>query len=358
MDNKISVIRPIRANDLDALYQMAVESGPGFTSLPTNRELLAKKIAASEKALSNNITKPAGESYLFVMEQGASAKVIGVCGIEAAVGLKEPFYHYRLGKVVHASRELGVHNTFRTLYLCNDYTGSSEVCTLYLAPDSRHSNNGGLLSKSRFMFMAEFQQRFTEKVIAEMRGVSNEHGQSPFWDGLGRHFFSMEFSEADYLTGIGNKVFIAELMPKHSIYLHLLPKTAQQVIGQVHQNTVPARKMLEREGFRYENYVDIFDAGPTLACHLSDIRAVQDSHYTRVHIGPAHPHSIPYLISNTQLSNFRCTMLNIGPSEGQITLPADVASLLEVSQGDRVRVVALKPALPDSEPDITQSKAT
>lgn len=30
------LIRPIRANDYPALYQMAVESGHGFTSLPVN----------------------------------------------------------------------------------------------------------------------------------------------------------------------------------------------------------------------------------------------------------------------------------------------------------------------------------
>lgn len=348
MEQQINVIRPIVSTDLELLYQIAVASGPGFTSLPTNRELLAKKIAATEHALSQDISSPAGESYLFVMEQGHDGKVIGVCGIEAAVGLAEPFYHYRIGTVVHASRELGVHNTFQTLYLCNDYTGSSEVCTLFLEPDSRHSKNGSLLSKCRFLFMAQFPQRFTQKVIAEMRGVSNSAGRSPFWDGLGKHFFSMEFSEADYLTGIGNKVFIAELMPKHSIYMHLLPESAQQVIGQVHQNTVPASRMLESEGFRYEQYVDIFDAGPTLACDLNDIRAVRDSGYSLVHIGPAQEHSVSYLISNTCLTEFRCTMLNIGPSEGQITLPAEIAHLLKVKQGDHVRVVELKAPVSES----------
>ncbi|MEH6578141.1 MAG: arginine N-succinyltransferase [Amphritea sp.] len=342
MNYPINIIRPIATDDLELLYQIAIDSGPGFTSLPTNRALLKKKITATQKALSHEISHPRGESYLFVMEEGISGNVIGVCGIEAAVGLREPFYHYRIGTMVHASRELGVHNTFQTLYLCNDYTGSSEVCTLYLLPEFRHSNNGGLLSKSRFMFMAQFPERFTNKVIAEMRGVSNAEGRSPFWDGLGKHFFSMEFSEADYLTGTGNKVFIAELMPKHSIYIHLLPESAQQVIGEVHQNTAPAKRMLENEGFRYENYVDIFDAGPTIACQLKDIRAIHESRYTKVHIGPAQEHSVPYLVSNTKLKDFRCAMVPFGPSEGQITLPAEVAHLLQVDQGEDVRVVELK----------------
>ena len=69
--------------------------------------------------------------------------------------------------------------------------------------------NGRLLSKARFLFMAEFRDLFGDKVIAEMRGMSDEQGRSPFWESLGRHFFKMEFSQADYLTGVGNKSFIA-----------------------------------------------------------------------------------------------------------------------------------------------------
>ena len=72
---------------------------------------------------------------------------------------------------MHSSRELGVRNTFPTLYLSNDQTACAEVCTLFLDPDYRHSKNGNLLSKSRFLFLAQFPQRFETKIIAEMRGV-------------------------------------------------------------------------------------------------------------------------------------------------------------------------------------------
>ena len=340
--NDFNIIRPIRLSDLDRLCEIAHQSGPGFTSLPSNRALLKAKISASETAFSLTSPDPHGDSYLFALEECQSGKLIGICGIESAVGLREPFYHYRLGTVVHASRELGVHNSFQTLYLCNDFTGYAEVCTLYLDPEYRRDNNGGLLSRCRFLFMAQFKERFAEKVLAEMRGVSDSQGRSPFWNGLGQHFFSMEFSEADYLTGSGNKVFIAELMPKHSIYIHLLPESAQRVIGEVHQNTLPARKLLESEGFRYEQYIDIFDGGPTLACELKDIRAIRKSSFITVHTGPALEHSNAYLICNTQLQNFRCTVVQIAPSEGKITLPAELCHRLLVSDGDQLRVVPLK----------------
>lgn len=140
-----------------------------------------------------------------MLEDSASGTVAGICAIEVAVGLNDPRYNYRVGTLVHASKELNVYNALPTLFLSNDHTGSSELCTLFLDPDWRKEGNGYLLSKSRFMFMAAFRDRFNEKVVAEMRGVIDEHGYSPFWQSLGKRFFSMEFSRADFLCGTGQK---------------------------------------------------------------------------------------------------------------------------------------------------------
>jgi arginine/ornithine N-succinyltransferase beta subunit len=49
----------------------------------------------------------------------------------------------------------------------------------------RSGLNGRLLSKARFLFLAEFRQRFGDKVIAEMRGYSDEEGahlSGKVWD--------------------------------------------------------------------------------------------------------------------------------------------------------------------------------
>ncbi len=339
----MNIIRPITADDLEVLVEFAEQSGPGFTSLPNNPQLLADKIERSLRSFSQPVTSAGDESYLFVLEDPQQRRVLGTCGIEAAVGTTDPWYHYRIGTIVHASRELRVHNRFQTLYLCNDYTGHSEVCTLYLHPDARHSRNGTLLSKARFLFMAEFPQRFAERVIAEMRGVSDDNGQSPFWEGLGKQFFSMEFSQADYLTGAGNKSFIAELMPKHSIYIHLLPEPAQQVIGQVHTNTQPARKMLEDEGFRFEGYIDIFDGGPTLVCQTRDIRSIRRSRYYNVQIGPSTATQTLCMASAGSVEQFRCTLaaLPIDPG-GCVYLNREQAASLSVSDGDTLRIMTLE----------------
>lgn len=364
------LIRPIRTEDIDALIEIAELSGPGFTSLPLHPDLLERKIAQSVESMRQPLSRPQGEHYLFVLEDSESQRVIGTTAIASMVGMSDPWYHYRIGTVVHASREMSIHNSFRTLYLCNDYTGHSEVCTLFLHPQYRGKKqteqhrdtpalldsptlpnnptsryNGTLLSKCRFLFMAQHPDRFSERVIAEMRGVSDEHGSSPFWEGLGRHFFTMEFSEADYLTGLGNKSFIAELMPKHSIYIHLLPESAQQVIGEVHANTRPARKMLEDEGFHFEGYVDIFDAGPTLVSRVKDLRTVCHSQLRKVQIddrGDLDASGEHCLIANTQLQQFRSTVAPVALlADSMVALPAALAADLLLDDGDEARLVLL-----------------
>ena len=333
------VIRPIRADDYPALYDIAVESGHGFTSLPVNDELLMRKISRSEQSFSKNVSGPGDEGYLFVLEDTETGEICGTSALEAAVGLDDAFYHYHLGKVVHSSRSLGVYKTVDILTLCNDYTGVSELCTLFLREKRREKNNGRLLSKMRFLFLAEFPHRFSERIIAEMRGVSNTDGSSPFWQWLQEHFFSVDFPTADYLTGIGQKVFIAELMPKYPIYVSLLSKQAQAVIGQVHEKTKPALALLQAEGFSSRGYVDIFDAGPTVEARVEHIRSVRNSRRLQVHIGEVE-HGQPYLISNTQLEGFRATWLELDINEHSehVTLPSAVAAALHVNAGDWVRV--------------------
>lgn len=338
-------VRPITAADAGVLRTIAAESGPGFTSLPANAELLARKIAQSSEHLARDDSLPLPVTYLFVLEDSDSGEVLGTSGITAAVGLDVPWYHYHIGTIVHASHQLGIRNEFRTLYLCNDYTGSSELCSLYLRPACRGSGGGGLLSRARFLFMAEHRRRFADRIIAEMRGFTDQHDSNPFWEGLGQHFFSMHYQQADFLTGSGNKVVIAELMPKHPIYIHLLPPDAQAVIGQVHPGTEPACRLLRAQGFRFENYVDIFDAGPTLAARPDEVDAIRRSRRVEVVIDPA---PVPadarqHLIANTRSLGFRCVQAALQPTLTRVRLTPDLAAALEVEAGDPVRLVSLPP---------------
>lgn len=337
------IVRPIRETDYEALQLCAVESGYGFTSLPVNKELLSKRIHHSMSSFAKqDVTEPQGEGYLLVAMDADTGEVAGTTAIEASVGWDVPFFSYHIGSVVHASHELGVKNTVQTLTLGNNYTGCTEVCTLFLRPEFRGGLNGKLLSKCRFLFMAEHQERFAKLVIAEMRGVSNQEGKSPFWQWLQENFFSIDFTAADYLMGIGKKDFVTDLMPKLPIYVNLLSKEAQAVIGQVHEKTVPAMKLIQKEGFVCRDYVDIFDAGPTVECDLHNIESVRNSYRAKVSIGE-HSDTTEYLMTNTSCENFRAVATHAVYDEASesVTLTAKVAQALEVGDGDFIRMLAI-----------------
>ncbi len=335
-------IRPVVAADLVALERLIEGAGVGITSLAVDHETLKARIDRAVQSFEGSAEEPGEQDYLFVLEDTAKNAVAGMCAIKAAVGLREAFYSYRLGTVMHASKRLNVHKALPALYLTNDYTGCSELSSLYLAPDYRGERLGVLLSKSRLLFMAQFKRRFADKVIVEIRGVSDDAGRSPFWDGLGRHFFGMDFPHADYLVGTGEKAFIAELMPKHPIYVLFLPEPARQVIGEVHANSAAARRMLEVEGFRYQQYVDIFDGGPTLECRLEDIGAVGRSRSLRAAPRLHGAAGTRCLVANQNVPGFRCLTAEIGLDEpGCAKLDGEAMAQLQVAEGDSVRVLEL-----------------
>jgi len=337
------IIRPIRSSDYDALYQIAVESGHGFTSLPVNEELLRSKIKRVEESFVKQLDKPFDEGYLMVLEDTETGEVVGTCGLEAAVGMVDAFYHYRLGTEVYHSEQIDVRNEVETLTLCHDYTGSAELCTLFLRESYRKNNNGRMLSRSRFLFLAQHAARFGETVIAEMRGESDAEGNSPFYSWLQQHFLGIDFVQADYLSGLGQKAFMAEMMPKNAVYVCLLPEEAQKVIGEVHRNTRPALNLLQAEGFRCRGYVDIFDGGPTVECNINDIRSVKESRLLTVNIGEMPASTTGYIISNTLLADYRSTSADLLVSDetDEVTISAELAAGLMVAQGEQIRILAL-----------------
>lgn len=332
------VVRPVTLVDLDQLERLAIESGPGMTNLPANREVLESKIRTSLDSFSREVDTPGEESYLLVMEDISNQRIAGTSGIIARVGLSRPFYCYRVIHVAHTSLELNKYDSVSVLQMVNEYRGDTEIATLYLTPDYRKGSNGKLLSRCRFMLLAQFPQRFARRIIAEMRGVHDEQGRSVFWDSLGRHFLDMDFSKADYLSAQGKYQFIADLMPHYPIYIRLLPREAQAVIGVTHEATRPALALLEREGFRFEGCVDVFDAGPMIHTPREQIRTVRESVQAKIDTIVETLDSKPFMISTTGLENFRVCRGNLRiKGEDTVEITREVARTLGLGIGDMLR---------------------
>lgn len=335
------IIRYIEQKDIHDLYHLAQKAGFGLTSLQPDMEMLAARIDRAVKTVEGKLDK-SEQGYLFVLEDSALNKVVGVCGIEVALGLKEPWYNFHVGTQVHSSEPLNVYKALPTLYLSNNHTNCSELCTLFLDPDYRLNKNGKFLSKVRFLFLSAFRRYFEETIVAEMRGFSDENGHSPFWDAVGHKFFDMNFAKADYLSGTGKKVFIAELMPRHPLYVDMLPDEAKAVIGAVHPNTVPAYNLLIEEGLRYKGYVDIFDGGATLQADIENLRAIKESHVVQVQVeqfGLITVGDEPYIVANDDYDNYRAILIYNHPEHNRVKLSQEQAHKLHVKNGDSVRVL-------------------
>jgi len=181
--------------------------------------------------------------------------------------------------------------------------------------------------------MAAAPERFGDMVLAELRGVVDEQGRAPFWDHLGRHFFRMSFPEADLLSATTQNQSILDLMPKYPIYVDLLPPEAREVVGRCHADGVPALKLLEKEGFRFERVVDIFDGGPIVVAPRRMIRTIRESHAVRLETGEAAAQK--GILASSNISRFRATLVE-GElrADGRFVTNQSTLDRLELKPGD------------------------
>ena len=331
------VVRPAAPADLDYLLELAILSGPGFTSLPEDPDQLAERLDLSRDSFSGAIA-PQERWYTLMLEESETGDVDGIGSVKAAVGLKRPFFSFRVVNNAQSSPSLGIKLEQKTLVLVNECTGWTEVGSLFLKADRRKGGAGRLLSQSRYMLIGAQPDLFADNVLAELRGVFTPDGYCPFWDHVAHKFFPMDFDDADRMSGSTDKQFILDLAPRHPIYIDLLPEPARAVIGKVHPQGVPAMALLESEGFRPNGLVDIFDAGPTVACDRDNIRTVRDARVLTARIENEVEVELPSLVSTDSVSAFRAVRARVLIDGDNVRMTPDVASALKIKDGATVRV--------------------
>jgi arginine N-succinyltransferase len=330
-------VRPAGNEDFQAIYEMAKLTGGGFTNLPPDRGALVDKIIRSQKAFEAEAQAPSDDLFLFVLENVDTGQIRGTCQVFGMVGTEHPFYSYRVATLTQTSHELG--KTFRneTLNLTTDLEGSSEVGGLFLHPGERAGGLGLLLARSRYLFIKQHRARFGRRIIAELRGVIDESGGSPFWDAIAGRFFGMNFQEADEFNAAHGTQFIADLMPKTPIYTAMLPDSARAIMGLPHPSGRAAMKMLEREGFGFDHYIDVFDGGPTMTVETDAIRTVRESRALDVEAVADAVEGQAMILAAGHRGGFRacCGPVSISEDE-QATIDARTAAMLEIGPGETI----------------------
>ncbi|GIU66615.1 arginine N-succinyltransferase [Candidatus Phycosocius spiralis] len=333
------IVRPARLDDFDAFMGFARQSGPGFTSLPDDTTLLASRLEKSITSFSSPAASLEGDGgiYLLMIEQAQGGQAFGCAAVKTNIGRDVPFFNYRIVTYGQASKAANRRFEMRALTMVNDYTGCTEVGTLFLEPERRGDGAGKLLSLSRFMLMATDPQRFQGIVVSELRGLVDLDGRSPFWEVVGRPFYRMDFEEADKISATTDNQFIIDLSPKHAIYVDLLPESARGAIGETHPDGAPARRLLEREGLRFEGVIDIFDGGPLLAARIEDTRTVRESQQLPFLVGNTHGED-RVMVSNDRVAGFTCTLAPGRITPDGVVLKNEVLEALEMDKGQIGRV--------------------
>lgn len=328
-------VRAARRDDIDAFVALSEAAGTGFTSLAVTPDILAERLEKSLTAFASNAGAPTEVTYQMMLEDTESGKVLGCSAVKDAVGISKPYYDFKIITLAQSSAEAGRRFDMDVMILVNDFAGCSEVGTLFVNDAARGSGAGRLVAQTRYLLIAADYDRFGPHVLAELRGVVREDGSSPFFDHVSRPFFRMTFDEADRLSAASDNQFILDLMPKHPIYLDLLPPAAREVIGLTHEQGIGARRLLEWEGFTYNRYIDIFDGGPLMSVPTRQARTARESEVFEVATGSG---EIEAIVSSDNFSNFRSIRTPVTLKDGKAMMTAEAQAALEMGEGETVRV--------------------
>ncbi len=327
------VMRAAGPADLEGFRQLRDIAGAGFTSLMLDDKAMAEKLALAEQSFASTATTAGAERYFIALEHMETGALAGCCGVKATIGEKPPFFNFRMITEAQSSAPVSRRFDMRVLIGVNDFTGCSEVGSLFVRPEHRANGVGRALAQCRYMLMAAQPQRFREQVVSELRGVVSPEGVSPFWEAVGRHFFRMDFAEADKLSATTDNQFILDLMPQHPIYVDLLPEAARAVIGQCHRDGEGARRLLEWEGFAFSNVIDIFDGGPLMSARRDAIRTRREARRLRVEAAAGLDGARRALIATPRIGGFRCVAARAELLNGAARVDTSVLAALKLDAG-------------------------
>ncbi len=267
-------LRQAKRSDLEDLLKLASQFA--LLNLPANKAELEAILDKSEKSFSGKLKKDQAQ-YLFVAEDSEVGRVVATSKIVAKHGtLDNPNLFFQIEKKEKFSSDLGLGFIHQLLAFKEDFDGPTELGGLIVDQEYRRRPEkiGKTVSLVRFMFIAAHRSLFEKELHCELAPPLTSEGRSEFWEALGRRFTGLPYEEADRLSRT-NKEFIKSLFPEDKIYMTLLESSARLVVGEVGQETRPARALMEKLGFKYKEAIDPFDGGPHLGVLVDEAKPIK-----------------------------------------------------------------------------------
>lgn len=339
------IVRPVKQDDLKDLILLSGKTK--LYNLPSEESKLSKLIEIGIKSFSGDLDF-FDTCYFFVLEDRNKKKVVGTAQIKAQKHPEgQPNYTFKVFFEKKHSYSLNKTVAHQKLKLMANWDPVTELRALGLSSEYRSHpmKLGYLLITSRLAYMSIHNQKFHKTVYSEIFP-----GGEAFWNFFSGRFIPMDYSDAD-LRSQNDQEFFSSLLPKEDIYVSMLPKEVQNIIGQERSLSTPARKMLERVGFIYRSHIDPLDGGPCLWTELSSTIVYQSLVAASVEeITDTLKEGKPYMLSNGFSTNFRCInskvvvkniKVNTGMhNTGEVELTTAVANALQVKKGDTIYAVS------------------
>ena len=133
-----------------------------------------------------------------------------------------------------------------------------------------------------------------------------------------------------------------------------MPPEARNLVGRVGTETEPAKRLLERIGFAYEGRIDPFDAGPYLEANVADIALVKTTKSVTLK-GTGTNFSSVGFVSTHGAAGFRAMRCPIAESDDGVSIPPEVADVLEVKPGESIGVTPLPIPIPSGSDSANKS---
>jgi arginine N-succinyltransferase len=334
------LLRPAGPADLDAILALArLLDSP---NLPYDRAFIAGRLARSERSFESPAPPSAEREYQFALVDEGGA-VVGTSAVLSKHGTPEmPHLYLRVGEETRHSPSTGVRVTHTTLQLGASRDGPTELGSLILHPDARRRPGwpGKLLSWGRFAYVARHRPSFEPRILAEMRAAIDVHGRSAFWDAFGKRFSGMSYAEADRLSA-RDKSFVLDLFPDTPFYASLLDAAVAAELGEVHEETVPALRLLEAAGLAWVDEIDPFDGGPFVGAETAKVIPIRETARGRLAEGEPPEGAPPAILATEEHGEFRAVAAPAVREGAEVRIDKEARERLEIATGEEVTVTPM-----------------
>jgi arginine N-succinyltransferase len=274
-------------------------------------------------------------TFLLVMQTVADGSVVGCASVKTNVGTDD---FMCADFEVEARNEPGdsQRRPRRRLVLKRTLTGYTEVGSLFLHPQHRAHGAGRFLARARYMLMGTCHSLFDRPIVAQLRGCCDPNGMSPFYEEIWRLRLGATYTENDARLAREGAKFLLDRYGGLEIDLAQLSTAARDVVGRPHDTARGALKLLEQEGFRQSNLVDLADGGPIALAERDGLNSLASASPVELCTSAPSQCGPVSMVSNTSLRHFRACIGPFNLTAGQVAGPAWLREVFEATDNRRV----------------------